>query len=157
MPMLDIHIPAGALSDEIEDGLVDRLTDLLLIYEGARPQSRARSLAWVWVHRPAAVYVGGERARRPRYKLVPSVPEGQYTDERRRAVVATATEAVLDAEEAMGRTRDADVVWVFPTEVPEGTWGLRGVIMRLADIAGLVLGSATKGGEYARSVLAARR
>jgi phenylpyruvate tautomerase PptA (4-oxalocrotonate tautomerase family) len=155
--MLDIHIPAGALSDEIEEGLVERLTDLLLIHEGARPYSRARPLAWVWVHRPAAVYAGGERSDRPRYKLVPSVPEGQYTDERRRAVVDAATEAVLDADEAMGRPRDPDVVWVFPTEVPEGTWGAGGLVMRLADIAGLVLGSAAKGGAYARSVLAARR
>jgi len=155
--MLDIHIPAGALTDDVEEHLVERLTDLLLIHEGARPHSRARPLAWVWVHRPAAVYTGGERSDRPRYKLVPSVPEGQYDDERRRAVVADATAAVLDADEAMGRPRDPDVVWVFPTEVPEGTWGLRGTIMRLADIAGLVLGSAAKGRDYARAVLAARR
>jgi len=158
MPMLDVYIPDGALTTEVEDDLVARLTDLLLTHEGVNPENaRARELAWVWVHRPARVFVAGEPADRPRYKLVPQVPEGQYDDQRRAAIVAEATEAVLDAEERMGRTRDPNIVWVFPTEIPDGTWGGAGQIMRLGDIVALVLGSPEKGQSYAQRVLAARR
>jgi hypothetical protein len=156
--MLDVYIPEGALRGEVEDRLVARLTDLLLVHEGVRADNaRARALAWVWVNRPARVFVAGQPADRPRYKLVPQVPEGQYTDERRAAILADATAAVLDAEEQMGRSRDPSVVWAFPTEIAEGTWGGSGQILRLSDIAGHVLGSPEKGRTYAERVLAARR
>jgi hypothetical protein len=69
---------------------------------------------------------------------VTSVPEGQYDDERRLAVVGSMTEAVLDAEEG-AYPRDPDRVWIFTREVPDGTWGARGQIWRLGDIAAHVI------------------
>jgi len=156
--MLDVYIPEGALTTDVEDHLVARLTDLLLAHEGVKPTNpRARALAWVWIHRPARVFVAGAPAHRPRYKLVPQVPEGQYDDERRAAMVADATAAVLDAEEQMGRSRATSMIWVFPTEIPDGTWAGGGQIVRLGDIAGHVLGSPEKGRSYAQQRLAARR
>jgi len=158
VPMLDVYIPEGALTTEVEDRLVARLTDLLLAHEGVKPDNpRARALAWVWVHRPAKVFVAGAAADRSRYKLVPQVPEGQYDDERRAAMVADATAAALDAEEQMGRSRDPSMIWVFPTEIPDGTWAGGGQIVRLGDIAGHVLGSPEKGQSYAQQRLSARR
>jgi hypothetical protein len=113
MPMLDAYIRGGALTEAIAERLVARLTDLLLRHEGVRSDNpRARRLAWVWVHRPMEVFAGGRVADRPRYKLVPCVPEG--------------------------------------------TWGLAGSVMRLADIAGVVLGSPEKGAAYAQALLAGR-
>jgi phenylpyruvate tautomerase PptA (4-oxalocrotonate tautomerase family) len=157
MPMLDIYVPEGALTAEVEDGLVAQLTDLLLVHEGADPgNAEAQSIAWVWVHRPARVFVGGKPTDRPRYKVVPQVPEGQYDDQRRASMIAALTEAVLDAEERMGRSRDPFVVWAFPTEIPEGTWGGGGRVFRLADIAALVLGSAEQGRAYAEQRLGLR-
>src|SRR5512144_2542252 len=100
MPMLDITVPEGALKPEAEDALLAKLTDLLLRHEGADPQNAAaRSVAWVFLHRPARLFVGGTPARAPHYRVVASVPEGQYDDDRRAAMVAAVTEAVLDAEE----------------------------------------------------------
>jgi phenylpyruvate tautomerase PptA (4-oxalocrotonate tautomerase family) len=146
MPMLDAYIPEGALSPEAEEALMARLTDILLENEGADPSNEvARSVAWVFLHR-TEVFVAGERSELPRYKIVASVPQGQFDDERRAALVAAATEAVLDAD---GRDRDPMRVWVFPTEIPDGTWGGGGRIVRLADIAGLVMGDAEKGRRYA--------
>ncbi len=158
MPMLDIHIPEGALTTEVEDLLIAALTDVMLIHEGTDPtNTEARSITWVWVHRPARVFVAGHMTDRPRYKLVPQLPEGQYDDQRRATMIAAVTEAVLDAEEQMGRTRDPYIVWVFPTEVPEGTWGGGGEVFGLADIASLVLNSAPDGHTYARQRLDLRR
>jgi phenylpyruvate tautomerase PptA (4-oxalocrotonate tautomerase family) len=156
MPMLDAFILEGALSPEAEKELLSNLTDILLRTEGADPTDpRARSIAVLSLHRPAAVYVAGEPAEAPRYRIFASVPQGQYDDERRQAMVEQVTEAVLDAENG-AYDRDPLRVWVFPTEIPEGTWGAGGRIFRLADVIGFVLGDAEKGRELAERRLAGR-
>ncbi len=154
MPMLDAFIPEGALSSEAEQELLAQLTDILLRNEGADPQNPAvRSIAWVFLHRPAAVFVAGEPAQEPRYRIVASVPEGQFDPDRRQAMVREVTEAVLDAENG-ARERDPMRVWVFPQEIPDGTWGAAGRINTLADIAGFAIGDPEKGREYAERRLA---
>lgn len=155
--MIDIDIPVGALAPHAERRLLDRLTDVLLEHEGADPANPvARSLAWIFVHRPAAVYVAGSPAAEPRYRVRASVPEGQYDDARRAALIPAVTNAVLDAEGGT-RPRDPERVWVFATEIPDGTWGSGGRIARLADIVGMVVGDPAAGRRYADAVLGARR
>jgi phenylpyruvate tautomerase PptA (4-oxalocrotonate tautomerase family) len=157
MPMLDAYIPAGALNPEAERDLLARLTDLLIEHEGADPANeRVRSIAWVFLHRPDAVYVAGEPATEPRYRFVASVPEGQLDAERRLGMVASITEAVLDAEQG-ARPRDTSRVWVFPLEVPDGSWGALGRTVTLADIAGFALGDEEAGRLHALERLAQRR
>lgn len=157
MPMLDVTIPEGALSPKAEAELLARLTDLLLLHEGADPTSpAARALAWVYLHRPAALFVAGAPSAAPRYRIQASVPEGQFDDERRKAIVAAVTDAVLDAE-AGAYPRDPQRVWVFTHEVPDGEWGGGGRVARLADIAGLVLGDAEQGRKHAQKRLAISR
>jgi phenylpyruvate tautomerase PptA (4-oxalocrotonate tautomerase family) len=154
MPMLDAYIPEGALSSQAEEQLLSQLTDLLLKHEGVKPTNeRARSLAWVFLHRPQ-VFVGGARATAPHYRFVCQVPEGGYNDERRQAVIADMTDAVVQAEagaygDCVGR------VWVFATEVPDGNWGVRGRVFRLPDIVEFVMGP--KARALAEDHLAARR
>lgn len=157
MPMLDAFIPEGALSAQAEKELLSNLTDILLRHEGADPSDpAARSIAWVFLHRPASLFVAGEPAQEPRYRIIASVPEGQFDDERRQAMVEAVTEAVLDAEND-AYERNPLRVWVFANEIPDGTWGGGGRIVTLADIAGFVLGDPEKGREYAEKRLAGRR
>jgi phenylpyruvate tautomerase PptA (4-oxalocrotonate tautomerase family) len=157
MPMLDAYIPAEALTAEAEEQLLSDLTDLLIINEGADPANpQVRSIAWLFVHRPEAVYVAGSRADAPRYRFVASVPEGQYDPERRQAMVASITEAVLDAEQG-AHDRDPSRVWVFTPEIPDGTWGALGRVVTLADIATFATGDAERGRTYAEQRLAERR
>jgi phenylpyruvate tautomerase PptA (4-oxalocrotonate tautomerase family) len=154
MPMLDIFIPENALTPSAETTLLQRLTDLLLVHEGADPKNPvARALAWVFLHRPAAVFVAGSMVAEPHYRVVASVPQGQFDDERRAAVVKAVTDAILDAEEG-SRQHNPARVWVFANEVPDGTWGAVGHMHRLADIAGKVLGDIEKGRSYAQRRLA---
>jgi len=156
MPMLDAYIPENALSPVAERALISQLTDLLLRHEGADPSDpRARAIAWVFLHRPAEVFVAGEYAAEPRYRFIASVPEGQFDDERRAAIVRDVTDAVLRAENG-SHPYDANRVWVFTNEIPDGTWGGAGRINRLADIVGYVVGDAEKGRAYAERVLGAR-
>ena len=157
MPMLDAYIPAGALQPQAEERLLSDLTDTLIRHEGADPSNpHVRSIAWVFLHRPAAVLVGGEPPSAPHYRFVTSVPEGQFDEERRRAMVHSITEAVLDAEDG-AYERDPMRVWVFTPEVPDGTWGGGGRIATLADIATLATGDPERGREYAEERLAARQ
>ncbi|GAB3027591.1 tautomerase family protein [Mycobacterium bourgelatii] len=157
MPMLDAYIPEGALSADAEKALISQLTDILLRNEGANPEDpRTREIAWVFLHRPATVFVAGEPATAPRYRIVASVPEGQFDDERRAAIVREVTEAVLAAENG-AYPPDPQRVWVFPTEIADGTWGANGRINTLADIVTYVTGDPEVGRKHAERRLAARR
>ncbi|MGN1288839.1 MAG: 4-oxalocrotonate tautomerase family protein [Bradyrhizobium sp.] len=150
MPMIDVTIPEGALKPEAEARLVKELGDILIGHEGFDPANKvAQSVTVVFVHRPAAVYVAGAPSPSPRYRIVPTVPEGQYTEASRAALVKDVTAAVVRA--AGGSFEDvAPQVWVFPTEIPDGQWGSRGVIRPLPDIQAFIAG------EHEREVGAAR-
>jgi phenylpyruvate tautomerase PptA (4-oxalocrotonate tautomerase family) len=155
VPMIDVTIPEGALKAEAEERLLKELGDILIGHEGFDPASKtAQSVTVVFVHRPAAVFVAGARSARPRYRIVPTVPEGQYTEASRKALVKDVTEAVVRAEG--GSFEDvAPRVWVFPSEIEDGTWGSRGGIHRLPDIQAFIAGEHERKVGEAR--LAARR
>lgn len=141
MPMLDAFIPEGALTAGTEAELLREMTDLLMWHEGVDPANeRARAVSLVFLHRPV-VYVAGAPAAAPRYRFIPSVMEGLYDDERRSAIVRDITAAVARAE---GTPFDevAPRVWVFPTEIPDGRWGGRGVIRRLPEFLAFAVGGA---------------
>jgi phenylpyruvate tautomerase PptA (4-oxalocrotonate tautomerase family) len=144
MPMIDVTIPEGALKPEAEERLIKELSDLLPRHEGFDPANaevwqRAQSVTVVFLHRPAAVFVAGARSEKPRYRIVPTVPEGQYTQASREALVKDVTEAVVRAEG--GSFEDvAPRIWVFPAEIEDGCWGGRGVIRRVPDIQAFLAG-----------------
>lgn len=154
MPMLDAYIPEGALDATSENRLLSQLTNILLECEGVNPQNAAaRAIAWVFLHRPAAIFVAGKSTEAPRYKIIASVPEGQLDNERRARMVAAVTDAVLDAE-PKDRERDSKRVWVFTHQVPEGTWGGAGRVFGLADITSMVLQDQEAGQAHAKERLA---
>jgi phenylpyruvate tautomerase PptA (4-oxalocrotonate tautomerase family) len=140
MPMIDAVIPMNALSPEVEAALVKEMTDTLLRAEGFEPENQvAQSVSVLFLHRPEAIFVGGVAATAPRYRILPTVPEGQYTQEAVERLVEEITEAVVRAEG--GTFEDvAPRVWVFPTEMPNGRWGSRGMIRPLPDIQAFIAG-----------------
>ncbi|RQR56464.1 Tautomerase enzyme [Burkholderia sp. Bp9140] len=134
MPMIDVAIPAGALAQHAEAQLMNELTTILIRHEGLDPDDpRVRDVTWIFVHRPAAVYRSGALASAPIYRIVPTVPEGQYTDAARAGLIADVTAAVARAE-GVPLDAIASRVWVMPTEIDDGCWGSRGVVRRLPDI-----------------------
>ncbi|MBV8048127.1 MAG: hypothetical protein JO171_13285 [Paludibacterium sp.] len=150
MPMIDALWPEDALTPEAEARLVKELTNILIEAEGYDPANPAAQAVTVFhLHRPAAVYIGGERAEVMRYRIVPSVPEGQYTAASRRALVRAVTEAVARAENRAYEDVAARV-WVFPTEIAEGSWGSRGAIWGLSDIHAMLAGAAERPAGEAR-------
>lgn len=140
MPMLDVYIPEGTFAADREAALMNQITEILIRHEGFDPaEPAAWSASWVFLHRPAVVYVDGARADAPHYKVVPSVPEGQLDAGKRAGVVREVTEAILDAENGAW-PRDRGRIWVFPTEILEGHWGGRGEIMPLKRILSRLTG-----------------
>src|SRR5262249_21197211 len=98
MPMIDVTIPEGALKPEVEERLMKELTDILIRAEGYSSDNKeAQYATWLFVHRPAAVYRAGARLDTPLYRIVPSVPEGQYNDANRALLVKEVTDAVVRA------------------------------------------------------------
>jgi phenylpyruvate tautomerase PptA (4-oxalocrotonate tautomerase family) len=144
MPMIDALWPEDALTAEAEARLVNELTDILIAAEGYDPSNPiARNVTVLNLHRPAAVFVGGERSKAARYRIIPSAPEGQYTDEIRSKLVKDVTEAVARAENRPFE-EVSPRVWVFPTEIPDGQWGSRGAIWTLPAIHAILVGEAER-------------
>jgi hypothetical protein len=160
MPFCDAYISEGALSSSAERELLGRITDLLLEHEGVDPTNEmGRRLAWVFVHRHE-MYVAGAPAQAPYYRFVCQVPEGQYNDERRAAVTAAMTQAVVEAEDGSWPHPELRVA-IFTNEIKDGTLGGAGRILRLPDIYELAWppwpGTDGEPRATADQVLAARR
>src|SRR6516225_1442250 len=99
MPMIDALWPEDALTPEAEARLIKELTDILIEAEGYDPGNPvAQRVTVLHLHRPAGIFVGGERSKAVRYRIIPSAPEGQYTDASRKWLVKAVTEEVARAE-----------------------------------------------------------
>lgn len=139
MPMIDAFIPQNVLTLHAEQELFRDVTDIVVKHEiGDSKNEQARNAAWVFVHRPV-IYVAGSLAVEPRYRFVISVPEGQFDEERRQAITAEITEAVAKAENRPWE-EVRNRVWVVTAEIPDGTWGARGRVVRLPEILSSFLG-----------------
>ena len=67
MPMIDVTIPEGALKPEAEARLIKELSDILITHEGFGADNEvAQSVTVAFLHRPAAVFVAGQRSALPR-------------------------------------------------------------------------------------------
>jgi phenylpyruvate tautomerase PptA (4-oxalocrotonate tautomerase family) len=145
VPMIDVTLSEGALSEEKRNALADRLTSTLLRWEGAADIPFSRQITLVYFdERPAgSIYVAGDQATEPRYRVLVTIPEGSISDDERKAgLVEEITRDVLEADGAAG-DEAAFRVWVFIHEVPDGHWAGAGRIFRLRDIVKL----ARSGGE----------
>ena len=145
MPMIDVTLPEGALSDEQRNTLGERLTNTILKWEGAAEIPFSRQITVVYFdERPAGyVYVAGEQETQPRFRVLVTIPEGSIKDDERKAGLVE--EVTRDILEVTGDTSDEASfrVWVFIHEVPDGHWAGAGHIFRLRDIVKL----ARSGGE----------
>ncbi len=137
MPMIELTLEEGALTDAAKADLVDGLTAALLRWEGAPDNDVSRSIAWTYVdERPAgSINVGGRPADAPRYRVKLTVPDGALNDESKAGIVGDATRLVLEAEGAADDPAAAMRVWVIVREVADGNWGAAGRVFRLRDIA----------------------
>ncbi|TMQ91412.1 hypothetical protein ETD83_31045 [Actinomadura soli] len=137
MPMIDLTLPHGVLSDDAKAELMQTLTRTLLKWEGAKPGNKAaESIAWTFLHEPALVTVAGRPAQQPHYRVVVGVPQATLDDDAKEGLVAEVTDQVLRAEQngLDPAPEDGFRVWVIVDEITDGNWGGAGRIFRLPDI-----------------------
>jgi phenylpyruvate tautomerase PptA (4-oxalocrotonate tautomerase family) len=169
MPMIDVTLPEGALTEDAKSELVERLSATLIAAEGAPDTEYVRAITWCFVdERPAgAINVGGSPARRPIYRVVLTLPEGTPTLHgslmlaNREKLIRKMTEHVLEAEGTPYSDAEAGRVWVQMREVRDGHWGGFGAVARMEDIATYVglapNGKPTERGQRAREAYEASR
>jgi phenylpyruvate tautomerase PptA (4-oxalocrotonate tautomerase family) len=140
MPMIDLTLPKGALTEEAKAMLLKRLTTTVAKWEGIADDPRALQTIWAFLDErdPSAMTVGGEPVAAPRYRVRVTLAAGALDDQRKAGLVADATQAVLEAEGAANEPANAARVWCHIHELPDGNWGAVGRIWRLRDVAELV-------------------
>jgi phenylpyruvate tautomerase PptA (4-oxalocrotonate tautomerase family) len=146
MPMIDLYHQEGSFTPDARATLVEELTTLLLEMEGALDNPMSRAISWVFLHTlpDGAINVGGRPSPDFKYKCVFSVPEGTrglhgpMTAPRRAEMFERATALILKAEGVNDAPENQFRVWCFLHEVPEGTWGGMGTLVRMQDISAFV-------------------
>ena len=139
MPMIELTVPAGSLTDAGHKSVQRDLAALLLKWEGAPDNEFFRSVAWTYLHElPAGAQTTAEDDA-PRFRVDVRVPAGALSDRRKAGLVQEATALVLEAA-GLGEA-DAMRVWVLIHEQAEGTWGAGGQIVKFAELKALAQNS----------------
>lgn len=142
MPLAELTLTRGSLNDVKLGHLAREITDLLVVHQGARPDSwAARSITWFEVTElaPNRVFVGGEMTNESRYRITFTIPEGAMDEARKASLVETSTRAILAAEGSAYDDQSSCRVWCIFQEVPDGNWASSGRIYRWRDIIRWVL------------------
>jgi phenylpyruvate tautomerase PptA (4-oxalocrotonate tautomerase family) len=122
MPMIDLTLPEGALTEDALDGLADSLMRALLRSEHVPEDNATRELvSWVHVHELplGRMYAGGKRLQSaaPFFRIDVSIPAGVVDADEKAAFIAEATGLVLEAAGVDPGDRDAAArVWVLPRD-----------------------------------------
>jgi phenylpyruvate tautomerase PptA (4-oxalocrotonate tautomerase family) len=133
--MIQLTVPAEALTAEGREGVQRELANTLLRWERAPDTALFRSIAWSYLHElPAGAQTTAEDDE-PRFRVDVTVPAGALSERRKAELVKEATAIVLDA--AGLDESDAMRVWVLIHEQPDGTWGAAGTIVRYSDLLAL--------------------
>jgi phenylpyruvate tautomerase PptA (4-oxalocrotonate tautomerase family) len=135
MPKIDLTYSAGALSPEAKAELPGQLARTLLKWEKAPDTEFFRSISWTHVHELDAdsTHDGNGPDAPPHFVLDVTTPQGALSDRRRAEMTKEMTEQVLEA--AGLRAEDDGIrVWVLMHEVPEGSWGAAGAIVRFEQL-----------------------
>jgi phenylpyruvate tautomerase PptA (4-oxalocrotonate tautomerase family) len=144
--MIDLYHAEDSFTDPAKAALVEGLTALLLEMEGALDNIQSRAISWVFLHPLAkgAINVAGRPSPNFTYKCVFSVPEGTrglhgpLSAARRAELFERATRLILSAEGVDDAPENQFRVWCFLHEVPDGTWGGLGTVVRMQDISAFV-------------------
>ena len=133
MPKLDLTIPEDVLEPDAKRELTRELGATLLRWEGAPDTEFFRSITWAHLHElPAEAIQTPDGTAEPHAVLEITVPEGALSERRKAGIVEDATKLVLDATDW---GPEAGVrVWVLIHEVPDGSWGAAGQVVRFAQL-----------------------
>lgn len=135
MPMIQLTVPAGALTAGGHASVQRELARILLHWEGAPDTAFFRAVTWSYLHELSDGPLVTAEDDAPRLRVEVTVPAGVLSERRKAGLVSDVTAAVLAAA-GLPET-EALRVWVLINEQPDGTWGAGGSIVRHADLVAL--------------------
>ena len=134
MPMLELTVPAGELTDDTKGELQQNLAAALLRAERAPDTEFFRSISWVHLHELAegTAFTADGKADLGQFVVDVSVPQGGLSERRKAGLVEEFTRLV---REAAGLPDDQAIrVWVLVHEIAEGFWGAGGNIIHFEQL-----------------------
>jgi phenylpyruvate tautomerase PptA (4-oxalocrotonate tautomerase family) len=155
MPMLELTLPEGELSDDAKGGLQQELAAALLRAERAPDTEFFRSISWCHLFElPTEAMRTVDGVAAPHAVVQVTTPEGALSDRRRAEMVDEMTKLVLGAtgwgDEAALR------VWVMCREIDEGSWGAGGQVIQFEQLRAAAKAESEKEGSGREQVPAAR-
>jgi len=161
--MLDLTLPRGALTLDMQRHLAAHLTHIAIRWEEwdieTFPERNdvAQGLTWVFFHEvePHHIFTAGQPTQRPIYRLVTHFPQGAVNERTRAGYVRDVTQAILDAEGVPMDRENAQRVWSIIREIQEGSWGGAGQIVGLAQLASFIYGDPEQGHTFAEGRITA--
>jgi phenylpyruvate tautomerase PptA (4-oxalocrotonate tautomerase family) len=141
MPFVEVITRRGSLSEPQRTLISQDLAAQVMAAEGAPDTEAARSISWLVLHEVDTWVIGGrpvDESEPPRFLVRVAVPAGSLNDDRRSDMVERITRVLAQADDDPERLYQHPMAWVHINEVPDGNWGARGQIVRLADIATFV-------------------
>ena len=155
MPMLEVTLPQGQLSDEATGELQQDLAAALLRAERAPDTEFFRSISWCHLFElPAEAMRTVDGVADPHVVVQVTTPEGALSDRRRAEMVDEMTKLVLGAtgwgDEAALR------VWVMCREIDEGSWGAGGQVIQFEQLRAAAKAESEKEGSGSEQIPAAR-
>ncbi len=142
MPFVEVFAPQKSVPIEKRDQIAKQLVHEVMKAEGAPDTEHARAISWLVWHDASVWSVGGElvgSGEPARYVVRITVPAPALDDEKRKKIVAAATEVLAKADDDPDRLYNSPSSFILLNEVPDGDWGSIGQTFRFEDIAGYVL------------------
>ena len=151
MPMLELTVPAGELTDDTKGELQQNLAAALLRAERAPDTEFFRSISWCHLQElPAEAMRTVDDIAAPHAVVKVTTPQGALSDRRRAEMVDEMTKLVLGAT---GWGDDAALrVWVMCREIDEGSWGAGGQIIQFEQLRAAAKAEREKEGSGAAKV-----
>jgi len=134
MPLINVTSQQGTLNTEQQHTLISRISDAVLISEGADiNDAGAQSLVWANYSEqaPGTSYVAGQPHRKAPLVIAVTTPQGALNASARKSLVKDISDIV---DELIGKYDDRLNHWVNMYEVDEGSWAGAGQIFNLAGI-----------------------
>ncbi|WP_406133119.1 4-oxalocrotonate tautomerase family protein [Streptomyces zaomyceticus] len=129
MPLVEITVPEGTLSEAAAEVLQQQVADSVLTAMGLPRTDFFAAATWVYVREAAkGLATTAAAGTAPGVLVVVTPLKGFLTPARNEALSVEVTRHVRDA------TGPDTVVWLVVNEIPEGNWAVNGGLTRRAKI-----------------------